>query len=88
MLKRLSLFFVCLLLFSFVAEAFHHHDDGEEHDDCPVCMAVVHNKADTGFTFAPPEIQRELTETIYVSPALATLPDTFFILELGRSPPV
>lgn len=87
MIKRLSFIFVCLLLLSFLGEAFHHHDDGDEHPDCAVCMAVVHHKSDTGFTYAPFEIQQELTETIYQSPALAGLSKIVFIPELGRSPP-
>ena len=87
MIKRFSFIFVCLFFLSFLGEAFHHHDDGDEHSDCPICMAVVHHKADTGLTFTPPEIQRELTETIYQSPVLTGLPKTIFIPELGRSPP-
>ena len=87
MLKRFSFIFVLLLLLSFLGEAFHHHDDGDDHPDCSICMAVVHHKADTGSSFAPSEIQRELTETIYQSPVLAGLPKTFFIPALGRSPP-
>jgi hypothetical protein len=87
MLKRLSLLFVCLLLLSFLGAAFHHHDDGDEHPDCSICMAV-HHKSDTGFTYAPSEIQQELTETIYQSPVLAGIPKIVFIPELGRSPPV
>jgi hypothetical protein len=87
MLKRFSFIFVCLLFLSFLGEAFHHHDDGDDHPDCSVCMAVVHHKADTGLTFTPPEIQRLLTETVYLSPALADLPEAFFIPALGRSPP-
>jgi hypothetical protein len=86
MLKRLSFILVCLLLLSFLGEAFHHHYDGDDHPDCSICMAI-HHKADTGITFAPPEIQRELTETIYLSPVLAGLPNTLFIPALGRSPP-
>lgn len=86
MLKRLSFIFVCLLLLSFLGAAFHHHDDGDEHPDCSICMANQH-KADTGFTFAPSEILRGLTETIYLSPALTGLPKTLFIPALGRSPP-
>jgi hypothetical protein len=87
MLKRFSFIFVCLLLLSFLGEAFHHHDDGDEHPDCSICMAVVHHKADTGLTFAPPEIQRELTEIVYQSPVQAGLPKIFVIPALGRSPP-
>ncbi|MGD0845046.1 MAG: hypothetical protein ABSA06_11865 [Geobacteraceae bacterium] len=87
MIKRLSFIFVCLLLLSLLGEAFHHHDDCTEHSDCPICMAVIHHKSDTGFTYASSEIQRELTETIYQSPVLAGLSKIIFIPELGRSPP-
>jgi hypothetical protein len=87
MLKRLSFIFVCLLLLSILGAAFHHHDDCAEHNDCSICMAI-HHQADNWFTFAPSVIQRGFTETIYVSPVLAGLPNIFFIPALGRSPPV
>ncbi|MDR3570442.1 MAG: hypothetical protein P4L43_20655 [Syntrophobacteraceae bacterium] len=48
--KRLA--FICLLLFSLAlaAIAFHHHDDGCSHDDCPICLAsVVVSGAFVGF---------------------------------------
>jgi hypothetical protein len=87
MLKRLSYIFVCLLLLSILGAAFHHHDDGAEHSDCSICMAI-HHRADNGFTFAPSEIERESTETIYVPPVMAGIPKIFLIPPLGRSPPV
>ena len=87
MFKRLSFIFVCLLLLSFLAEAFHHHDDGEDHDDCPICMAVVHHQADTGLTFAPPEIQRELTGTVYVLPFFSVVSKISFTPANNRAPP-
>ena len=35
--------------------AFHHHDDGEVHEDCPICMAVAHTNAIPSIiAFAPP----------------------------------
>jgi hypothetical protein len=87
MLKRLSFIFACFLLLSFLGAAFHHHDDGAEHPDCSIC-AAIHHKADKGITFAPSEIQRELTETINVPPVLVCVSKIFFIPTLGRSPPI
>jgi hypothetical protein len=86
MLKRLSLFFVCLLLLSFLGEAFHHHDDCADHPDCSICVAV-HHKADAGFTFAPSEIQRELTGTVYARPLLAIIAKTTYSPTNTRAPP-
>ncbi|MDR3566987.1 MAG: hypothetical protein P4L43_03060 [Syntrophobacteraceae bacterium] len=37
---RLALLFALFFLFSAVSIAFHHHDDGCEHDDCPICAAA------------------------------------------------
>jgi len=42
--KRLSIFIVCLLLFSTLLTAYHHHDGGQEHPDCSIC-AVAHHQA-------------------------------------------
>jgi hypothetical protein len=42
MRKRLSLLCICLLVFSIFAVAFHHHDDGCDRDDCPICAAALH----------------------------------------------
>jgi hypothetical protein len=87
MLRRLSAIFVFLLLFSLLAGAFHHHDDGEDHPDCSICMAVLHHKADTGFTFVPLEIRRELTQTEYDPPIITFVCKSFYTPSLGRAPP-
>ncbi len=87
MLKRFSLVLICLLLFSFVAEAFHHHDDGEDHPDCAVCMAVVHHKADTSLSFLPPEIRIDLTGVIPVTPHYIFISKTPFTPANNRAPP-
>ena len=44
MLKRLSLFCICLIMFTILSVAFHHHDDGCDHEDCPVCSASLHHQ--------------------------------------------
>jgi len=86
MLKRLSLFFVLLLLLSFLGEAFHHHDDYADHPDCSICVAT-HQKSDTGHSYAPSEIQRELKEAADIRPYLPVVSKTFFNTSLGRAPP-
>jgi hypothetical protein len=86
MRKGLSFIFVCLLLLSFLGEAFHHHDDCADHPDCSICVAT-HHKSDTGLTFAPSEMQRELTETPYPRPILAAAAKIFFNTALARAPP-
>jgi hypothetical protein len=86
MRKGLSFIIVCLMLLSFLGEAFHHHDDGGEHPECSICVAT-HHKSDTGLTFATSEMQRELTETPYPHPFLAVVAINFFTPELGRAPP-
>lgn len=87
MLRRLSAIFVFLLLFSLLAGAFHHHHDGKEHHDCPICMAVVHHKADTGDTFALPEVQIELTGTVHYYSIISVVYRCFYTPSLGRAPP-
>ena len=57
---RLASLILALLLFSAtLVESFHHHPDGVDHDDCPVCVAALHHSAAS----APP------------SPVLLSLPE-------------
>jgi hypothetical protein len=62
MRNRLPLILICLLLLSTLATAFHHHDDGDDHPECSICVAS-HQQADTGYT-AP----------VYQIPRLSVLP--------------
>ena len=87
MLKRLSLFFVCLLLLATLAEAFHHHDDGDDHPDCPICVAT-HQQSDSGFFFPAHEVCRNFTDTAYVRPVLAIVTQIFHTPANNRAPPV
>ena len=54
--KKSSKSFICLALFFLIASifiiAFHHHDDGCEHDDCPIC-AAAHQICSVIFTYFP-----------------------------------
>ena len=86
MRKGLSFIFVCLMLLSFLGEAFHHHDDGANHPECSICVAT-HQKSDTDLTFSPLEIYRELTEPITIRPFLPVASKTLYSPSLGRAPP-
>ena len=86
MLKRLSLLFVVLFLFSSLAEAFHHHSDGADHLDCPICFAT-HHQSDTGFALPCHDIQRDITETPYLRHATDYIAETFFTPANNRAPP-
>jgi hypothetical protein len=41
--KRKYIFslFACVFLFASLAITFHHHDDGCEHHECPLCIAAT-----------------------------------------------
>jgi hypothetical protein len=41
--KWLPVFVLSLFLLSVLAMAFHHHEDGLSHDDCPLCIAAYHS---------------------------------------------
>jgi hypothetical protein len=86
MRKGLSFIFVCLMLLSFLGEAFHHHDDGANHTDCSICVAT-HQKSDTGFSLAPMELPGELSGTVCNPPIIICLSKALFSPSLGRAPP-
>jgi hypothetical protein len=61
-----STFLLLFILATFV-EAFHHHRDGLDHPDCPVCAAAHHTPA-TGISVFSFESQQPVTgnETLHV----------------------
>ncbi len=46
-MRFVALILSILLFSATLVEGFHHHDDGRDHDDCPVCVASLHHSADT-----------------------------------------
>ena len=62
---RFAALVLSILLFSaIVVENFHHHEDGKDHADCPICMVALRHSADTAL---PAPLQLYLPE---VSPTL------------------
>jgi len=44
MTKRINIFLIALFFFfSILAISFHHHEDSLFHEDCPLCVAGLHN---------------------------------------------
>jgi hypothetical protein len=64
---RLPFIFLFLFVLATVATAFHHHADGADHHDCPICVAALHHSAASisAFSFG---IQQPITvsEASYV----------------------
>lgn len=87
MLKRLSLFCVCLIMFSTLVVAFHHHDDGCDHDDCPVCMASLYH-APAEVPTPAPIVQPFFDRTVFFTPTtIGVIAETFFSPVGSRAPP-
>ena len=87
MIRRLSLFFVCLLLLATLAEAFHHHRDGATHADCPVCLAIHHQSHSGHFPLAVFDVQRIVSNTLYLQPHFSPDSQTLLPPANNRAPP-
>ena len=87
MLKRLSLFSVFLLLLSTLVTAFHHHDDGADHDDCPVCSASLHHSP-ADFATSVPVIHREFAKIEFFTPTPPAIVTAVSTPSNSRAPPV
>lgn len=61
-MRFVSLILALLLFSATLVEGFHHHGDGGDHDDCPICVAALHHSADTALPsplqLALPEVSR------------------------------
>jgi hypothetical protein len=44
-MRFVALILTFLLFTATVVESYHHHDDGLDHDDCPICVAALHHSA-------------------------------------------
>jgi hypothetical protein len=86
MRKQLSLLIICLILFSSVATAFHHHDDAADHGDCPICVVSHHQQA-TGSSPVAISISRSYTIVTWSLPAVTILTAAAYTPANNRAPP-
>lgn len=81
-----SLLLVCFSL-SILVVAFHHHDDGCDHDDCPICVAVLHHSP---AEVAAPAIVVYLVFNsfdVFIPSTLDVVTQTFSSTISSRAPP-
>jgi len=85
MRKGLSLFCLCIILFSTLVVAFHHHADGREHDDCLICTASLqHSHAVIAVVIH--NIQSDFAGIEFFTPTSHVI-ETFFYPFISRAPP-
>lgn len=87
MLKRLSLLITLLFLLASLVEAFHYHDDGADHPQCSICVAL-HQSAESALTGVVYHVVRNFVETPYPRPVPLHIAKTFFTPVNSRAPPV
>lgn len=87
MLKRLSLLLTILFLLASLVEAFHYHDDGADHPQCPIC-AALHQKSESARVSADYQVARDYLETPHPRPVPARVTTTSFSPLQSRAPPV
>lgn len=77
---RLTFVFLFLFVLVTLATAFHHHEDGSDHRDCPVCAAGHHFSSASVSTFSitgqRPVMSNEIPKValLYNSVRVALLP--------------
>jgi len=88
-LMRLIALLLTVLLFSAqIAEGFHHHDDGTEHHDCPICCAAC-LQSDDILGVTPLLIERkEFILPIIPLPISDLTSEIFTLPQHSRAPPV
>jgi len=81
-----ALVLTLLLAFSVLSGSLHHHDDGQAHHDCPVCVAAHHQPALAPHAPAYEPPLPEITATSYYS-AFSCFFSALRITSHSRAPP-
>jgi hypothetical protein len=86
MLRRFSLILIVVLFLASLAEGFHHHADGADHPDCPICVAGHYQTATptTGSVFTVP---RQFILPSYLPQVPTSVYKIFFTPANPRGPP-
>jgi hypothetical protein len=84
MQKRFAILCIILIFLSTLVVAFHHHNDGIPHNDCPICLAV-HNSSSA--THEGYEVQRSNDVIISHLEVPFALPSTASLPSNNRAPP-
>jgi hypothetical protein len=84
--SRFTALLVLLLLFSSFVAVPHFHEDLDDHDDCPICVATYHQSASGPAIIACDGIPCFTETTVITSPEAFT--DNLYFFSLStRGPP-
>ena len=85
-MKGLTLIFLFLFAVSALVEVCHHHDDGADYDDCPICIAAHHHSAASFSCFSLEGLPQSniIEEVPFVASAYTPIRIIFLP---GRAPP-
>jgi hypothetical protein len=86
-MRFVSLILALLLFSATLVESFHHHDDGADHDDCPICVAALHHSADTALPSPVLLALPDITPTLFPEFILKTVTIRVFYAPGSRAPP-
>ena len=75
-----------LILLSTLSAAFHHHADGGDHHDCPICVASLHHSPADLCTASVQAIHLDLGRTEFFTPSVRII-EAFFPSFTIRAPP-
>ena len=85
---RLVALILSLLLFSAtLVESLHHHDDGQDHADCPICVAALHHSADTALPAPVLLALPESAPTLFLALVPGSVSIRSFYAAGNRAPP-
>jgi hypothetical protein len=78
-----------VMLYSVLLVAFHHHDDGQNHDDdCPICTVAHHRTADITITLPAVAYLPFSFPAYFAALVLAIVVPCFCHSPQNRAPPV
>jgi hypothetical protein len=86
-MRFVSLILALLLFSATLVESFHHHDDGADHADCPVCVAALHHSADTSLPSPVLLSLPEVTHTLFPEFILQAATIRTYYAPGNRAPP-
>ena len=86
-MRFLALLLSFMLFSATVVESFHHHDDADDHADCPICVAALHHSANTALPSPILLSLPEVSPTVFPQFILETVTISACYAPGDRAPP-
>jgi hypothetical protein len=85
--RKARYFFLLFFLLSLFTIGFHHHDDGLDHLDCPICMASGPFSREGSQDGASLTIHEDIVYLSWFKKEVINLPSSIFPTIAYRAPP-